>query len=219
MDKIVELITQKITEHGVLAVFFGSIIEEAVAPIPSPAVMMGAGFILLNKYPALSQEFIFDLVKIAAVGGAGALLGSYLIYSIGYFGGRPVIERTKRFTGIKWSSVEKFQNKIQNSKSDELTIATLRSIPVMPAVVIAGTCGLLRINLLSYSLSFFAGGIVRNLIFLIIGWRIGDAYKNIAHSFDSLQNLLTILIAISLLSGLGYLYYKREKEEKLPELS
>ncbi len=213
MDKFVTLIIDNITKHGLVAVFGGSFIEEMVAPIPSPAVMMGAGAILLQQYSGVSLPFILKLLEIAIVGGIGALIGSYFIYALGYFGGKPLVEKTKRFTGIKWSSIEKFQAKLNNSKSDELTIATLRSIPVMPAVVISISCGLIRVNLLSYSISFFAGGVVRNIIFLVIGWRIGEAYKSFAHGFDSIQNILTILIAIGLVGGLGYLYRKRGEEE------
>ena len=214
MDKIINWLIESIEKHGLSAVFTGSMLEEMIAPIPSPAVMMGAGAILLDKYGSFSVEFILELLKIALVGGLGALIGSYLIYSIGYFGGKPLVEITRRFTGIKWSVVERIQNKLENSKSDELTILTLRSIPVMPAVVISITSGLLRINIFSYSLSFYFGGVIRNIIFLFIGWKIGDAYKNLAHSFDSVQNFVTVLIALVLIGGLGYLYWKREKSEK-----
>jgi membrane protein DedA with SNARE-associated domain len=161
--------------------------------------------------------FILELCKIGLVGAAGALTGSYIIYALGYFGGKTFVEKTKRFTGIKWSSIEKFQAKLEGSKRDEITIATLRSIPVMPAVVISISCGLLRVNLLSYSVSFFVGGFVRNLIFLVIGWRIGEASKTLAHGFDSVQNVVTILIALLLLGGLVYLYLKRAKAEKLEQ--
>jgi membrane protein DedA with SNARE-associated domain len=217
MDKIINFLIEQIRLHGVLAVFFGSFVEEAIAPIPSPAVMMGSGFILLEKYQGVSTLFIVDLLKIALIGGLGALLGSYIIYALGYFGGKPVIEKTKRFTGLKWSHIEKFQAKLESGKRDEVTIAMLRAIPVMPAVVISGSCGLLRVNILSYSISFYIGGVVRNIIFLIIGWKIGNAYQNLAHTFDSLQNVITILIAVLLVGGLGYLYWRREKEEKVEE--
>lgn len=217
MDKVSSLLTEQIKQHGLPAVFFGSMIEEAVAPIPSPAVMMGSGFILLQEYKTIDPAFLIELMKIALVGGIGALIGSYVIYALGYFGGKPLIEKTKRFTGLKWSNIEKFQAKLDKSRNDEVTIATLRSIPVMPAVVISASCGLLRINLLSYSISFYVGGVVRNIIFLFIGWKIGDAYSNLAHSFDSLQNLMTILIALAMVAGLGYLYWRRGKTENLED--
>lgn len=215
MDKIVNILIEQIKTYGLPAVFVGSIVEEAVAPIPSPAVMMGAGFILLEKHQALTGSFVIDLMSIALIGALGALLGSYLVYSLAYFGGRPVIEKTKRFTGLSWTAIEKFESKLQNSKSDEVTIALLRSIPVMPAVVISGSCGLLRINPLSYSISFYIGGVVRNIIFLIIGWQIGDAYQSLAHGFDDVQNVVTVLIAAGMLGGLGYLYWRRGKMEKV----
>jgi membrane protein DedA with SNARE-associated domain len=217
MDKIVNWLLENIQQHGLLAVFTGSILEEMIAPIPSPAVMMGSGVMLLGEHSSVSSGFIIELLTIALIGGIGALLGSYLMYFISYFGGKPVIDRTQKFTGVKWSTIEKFQEKFKGTKRDEITIATLRSIPVMPAVVISLTCGALRINPLSYSISFFLGGIVRNLIFLIIGWRIGESYKSLAHGFDSLQNVVTVLIGGLMFAGLVYLYWRRHKAEKAEE--
>jgi LPXTG-motif cell wall-anchored protein len=217
MDKIVNWLLTSIQQHGLLAVFTGSILEEMIAPIPSPAVMMGSGVILLSEHTSVTGAFLAELSSIALIGAIGALIGSYLMYCIGYFGGKPVIEKTQRFTGVKWSTIEKFQAKFNGSRRDEVTIATLRSIPVMPAVVISLTCGALRINPVSYSISFFVGGIIRNVIFILIGWRIGEAYKNLAHSFDSVQNIVTVLIGLLLFAGLGYMYWRRNKSEKTEE--
>lgn len=214
MDTIVNWILENIEKHGLLAVFTGSFLEEMIAPIPSPAVMMGSGMMLLKEHTGFTGSFFLELMTIALIGGLGALLGSYFTYGIGYFGGKPFIEKTRRFTGVDWKTVEKFQKRFDGTKRDEVTITLLRSIPVMPAVVIAVTCGALRINPISYSITFFVGGIIRNIIFLVIGWRIGEAYKNLAHGFDSVQNVIQVLIAMALLGGLAYLYWRRHKSEK-----
>jgi len=213
-DSIINWISEMVQKYGLWGVFFGSIIEEVIAPIPSPLVQMSAGAFLLSKYNSVSAELVINMLIIALVGSVGATLGSYLMYGIGYFGGRPLVEKTSRFTGVKWSAIEKLQKRMEKSNNDEITIATLRSIPVMPSVVIAISCGVLRISPVSYTISFFSGGIIRNLIFLIVGWQMGSAYYQGANAFEDISSLITKMIAGLLFLGLIYLYYKRYKAEK-----
>lgn len=212
-DGILKWIIDFITQMGLLGVFIGSIIEEAIAPIPSPAVMMGAGFVLLKDYDSVSLGLMGNLSLIALVGAIGALIGSYLMYGIGYFGGKPMIDKTKRFTGVSWESVEKFQNKLDKSSRDEITIASLRAIPVVPSVLVAITCGVIRINPVSYSLSFFVGGFVRNVIYLIIGWQLGSAYLQGSEGFESVSDIVLKVIVALVIVVIGYLYWKRSKSE------
>mgnify|MGYP005842896421 CR=1 FL=1 len=216
---LIDWILQIIEKYGLLGVFVGSILEEIVAPIPSPVVMMAAGAGLLGTYEGFSIALALNLLLIALVGSTGATIGSYFMYGIGYFGGKPFVEKTSRFTGVSWKEVEKLQNKLSKSKSDELTIAGLRSIPVMPSVIIAVSCGVLRINPISYTLSFFSGGILRNIIFLTIGWQVGAAYAQSAEGFENVTDWVTKLIALCLVLGVGYLYWRRHKAEKAEQAS
>lgn len=213
-ESIINWISEIVHKYGLWGVFWGSIIEEIVAPVPSPLVQMSAGAFLLSKYNSVSSDLLVNMSIIALVGSVGATLGSYVMYGIGYFGGRPLVEKTSRFTGVKWSTIEKFQKKMKNSSNDELTIAILRSVPVIPSVIIAISCGILRINPLSYTISFFSGGIIRNLVFLIVGWQMGSAYYKGATVFEDISSLITRIIALILLLVLICLYYKRHKTEK-----
>jgi membrane protein DedA with SNARE-associated domain len=178
--------------------------------------MMSAGSALIENTD-INIANLLQVLVISLIGAFGALLGSYVWYIIGYIGGRPLIERTSKFSGVKWKSIEKFQAKLDKGKSDEITIATLRAIPVMPSVIIATACGVIRVKPTSYTISFLIGGIVRNIVFIVIGWRVGGALTKVAHGFDSAQDIVMVLIALIMLGVLGYLYYKRAKREKAEE--
>lgn len=216
--KLLDWISKNIEAHGLSAVFWGSIIEEIVAPIPSPAVMMGAGFVLLKEYDSVSISLAAEMGTIALIGALGALIGSFLMYLIGFYGGRPVIEKTQRFTGIKWKNIEKFQTKLESRKSDEITLIALRALPIMPSVLIALGSGVLRIKPIKYSICFYIGGVLRNIVFLILGWRIGEAYDAAAEGFDSAQNIFTILIGIAVVGIIAWIFLRKRKlEAKLNE--
>jgi membrane protein DedA with SNARE-associated domain len=214
LNSILDWILEIIVKFGLWGVFFGSLLEELIAPIPSPMVMMASGAALLGRFEGISAEFLGNLLLISLIGAAGALIGSYLPYSIGYFGGKPLIEKTSKFTGVSWKMIEKMQARLDKSSSDELTIGTLRAIPVMPSVLIAASCGVMRINPLTYAVSFYVGGVVRNLIFLILGWQLGSAYMNSANTFEDISSIVQKVIIAIFILALGYLYWRRHKAEK-----
>lgn len=203
-----------VNKFGLWGVFFASIIEEVIAPIPSPIVMMSAGAAMLSEYNSPSTGLAVEMLLIAIVGALGATIGSYLPFFIAYYGGKPLIEKTSKFTGVSWKFIEKLQARLEKSNSDEITIGSLRAIPVMPSVLIAVTCGLMRINIFSYSISFFIGGIIRGLVFLIVGWQLGAAYVDGAHAFEDVSDWVQAILLVGIIIGLGYLYWKRNRIEK-----
>ena len=64
---------------GLLGVFLGVIIESVIIPIPSPLIMMGAGFILLSPELEITAAII-QLLLIALVGAFASTLGAYIGY-------------------------------------------------------------------------------------------------------------------------------------------
>ncbi len=214
VENIIDWILEIIAKYGLLGVFIGSALEEIIAPIPSPLVMMSSGAALLGQYNDISVGLVTNMFLIAIVGSFGGTLGSYVIYALGYLGGKPMIDKTRKFTGVSWDDIQNFQSKLDGTKKDELTIMFLRAIPVMPSVVIAVSCGVLRVNPFSYFVSFFCGGVVRNICFLVIGWQMGSVYLQGADSIENLTGMVSKVIAILLFVFVVYLYVRRNNLQK-----
>ena len=64
-------------------------IESACIPLPSELIMPFAGFLVFQGK--------FKLLWVATVGAIGCNLGSLVAYEIGFFGGRPLVERYGRW--------------------------------------------------------------------------------------------------------------------------
>src|SRR5437899_4829436 len=60
-------------------------IESACIPLPSELIMPFAGYLV--------SQGRFDLFWAATAGAIGCNLGSVLAYELGYYGGRPLVER------------------------------------------------------------------------------------------------------------------------------
>src|SRR5919106_2270258 len=97
---------ESIRAHGAWSVFVGVIIESVIVPIPSPLIIMGAGFVLISPELKFVEALLPILLQIVLPGSIASTVGAYIGYGIGYFGGKPVIDRWQGFLGFSWRDVE-----------------------------------------------------------------------------------------------------------------
>ena len=85
IDSVVQWATTLIGDWGLAAVFVLMLLESACIPVPSEAIMPFAGF-------AVSEGHM-TLLGITVAGVLGNLVGSWIAYAIGYYGGQPFVDR------------------------------------------------------------------------------------------------------------------------------
>src|SRR5688572_21992871 len=96
-----ELVTQIYDSVGYLGVVLWVALESVIVPIPSELVLPFAGFLVgqgTSIEPITGQAW--NLVLVTLAGTFGATIGALVAYGIGYYGGRPVLERWGRFLRI-----------------------------------------------------------------------------------------------------------------------
>ena len=77
---------------GYPAAGLGILVESAGVPFPGETMLLAVA-----AYAALGR---LDIRMVVAIGALGALTGANIGYGIGYFGGRPFVERMGRFLHI-----------------------------------------------------------------------------------------------------------------------
>lgn len=190
---------------GAFGVFLASVVEEVLAPIPSALIMTMSGFLLLSGPVSLGS--ISALVfKVAIPAALGVTIGSYFVFYIARFGGKPIIESWGKYVGLYWSDVESLRGKMLGTKKDEILIAAARIIPIFPSVVISAFCGILQMNPIKYFVISFAGIFVRGLILGTIGWQVAGIYEKYAKVISSIENvvLLSTVLGVVLFVVLKY---------------
>ncbi|MGH7833346.1 MAG: hypothetical protein ACREQK_06860, partial [Candidatus Binatia bacterium] len=90
MTELLSWIMDSIRAYGPWSVFAGVIIESVIVPIPSPLVIMGAGFVLIDPSISVQAAFFQILLLIVLPGSIASTLGAYIGYGIGYWGGKPL---------------------------------------------------------------------------------------------------------------------------------
>jgi len=197
--------------HGQLSVFIGVMIEQVIVPIPSPMIIMGAGAILISPELSILNAFLQILWLIVLPGTIASTLGSYIGYTVSYYGGKALVIRFQRFLDVDWNQIERLEKRFQGKK-EAWSLFLARAIPVFPISLVSIFSGLFRIPIRPFTLYTFLGSIFRCLFLGFVGWWAGATYEKMAGHIDSLETIISILMLIAMGGILGYLYYKFRRQ-------
>ena len=197
MTEILNRIMDSIRAHGAWSVFVGVIIESVIVPIPSPLIIMGAGFVLISPELSFLQALPPILLQIVLPGAIASTLGAYVGYAIGYFGGKPLVDRWERFLGFRWNDVEALERRFQSGQVNT-TIFFLRALPIFPLSVISAAAGLLRLPIYQFSLWTFYGTSPRCLFLAYLGWGLGETYQGIAKGIDKAEGVVSGMLILAI---------------------
>jgi membrane protein DedA with SNARE-associated domain len=210
MESLIQAITPLVETYGVLGVFFLSLIEEIVAPVPSALALMAAGFFLIPHGLSFGEIAIPALLQVILPASVGLTLGSLFIYSVAYLGGKPLIMRWGKLFGITWEKLERAEARFTKGRADEAIIFTLRAVPVTPNFLISAVCGLVRYPVKAFIVLTFLGGVVRAILMGFVGWSVGAAYVQYAEQFSTLANLIAVLVIALLAVAALFLLIRRK---------
>jgi membrane protein DedA with SNARE-associated domain len=212
ISEMTQWIMESMRAHGQLAVFIGVMIEQIIVPIPSPMIIMGAGAILILPELSIPDAFLQILWVIVLPGAFASTLGSFIGYTISYYGGKALVVRLQRFLGVDWDEIGNLEKRFQGKK-EALSIFLFRAIPVFPISLVSIFAGLLRIPLRPFTLYTFLGSIFRCFFLAFVGWWIGSTYEKVATRLDSAETIVSIIMLVAMVGVLGYLYLKLRRKK------
>lgn len=167
--EIIETLQNTILEpnfSGALWLALIAFLGEVVAPFPSSLFLAGQ---LLFLGEAMSFALFAKLLFLVAIPMAvGTTLGSYVSYGIAYIGGKPAIEKSKKYLHFSWEDVEKFESKFRDKWYDELLFFALRAVPLTPTIPVNLIAGIIRMSPIRYTILTLLGSTVRMVIMLMI---------------------------------------------------
>lgn len=203
-----------IVAHGAWGVFLATLIEEVVSPIPSALVPLAAGFFLLSQESSVPVAILEAVGLIAVPVALGVCIGSAVVYVIGYYGGKPAIEKSQRWLGISWGDIERIERKVIRGKSDEITLVLLRLAPIIPGVALSGFCGVIRYPFWRFMATTFAGSGSRAVALALIGWQAGEFYIKYLDLISQFEKQIFIVVVI-IIAALGLAYYLWTQRRKV----
>jgi membrane protein DedA with SNARE-associated domain len=140
-------------------------IESACIPLPSEVIMPFSGYLVYTGR--------FNLYAVAAVGALGCNLGSLIAYWIGYYGGRPLVERYGSYVLLSRRELEHSERFF--ARYGSATVFVSRMLPVV-RTFIALPAGMARMPQGRFHLYTFIGSFPWCLGLAWAGMKLGERW-------------------------------------------
>ena len=189
MNTIIHSVTQFIT-HTISALgYFGvtglMAIESAAIPLPSEVIMPFAG--------VLTAAGRFNLFGVALAGAVGSVIGSWVTYAIGYFGGRPLVMKYGKYVLITHHDLDLSERFFKKFGGWSTFIG--RMLPVV-RTFISIPAGIAREPLVPFTIAAFAGSFIWSYFLAWLGQKLGDHYSDLSKYFHKLDAGIVALAAL-----------------------
>lgn len=181
-------ITEFIEATGYISIFVLMMIESMALPIPGEAIMPFAGFLIVQG------KFTWTLVILVST--SGSLVGSYLSYLIGQYGGEPFFERYGKYLLIKKHHLElthRFFNRYGG-----MTIFFSRFIPVVRHLI-SIPAGMSRMKMPAFILYTVLGAAIWNTFLTYLGFVLRQNWNEImkyGHYIDISMVVAFVLVVV-----------------------
>ena len=188
-------IISKLSYAGIIVLMA---LESCNIPIPSELIMPFAGYLV-------SQGGMN--IHIAAFCGAiGCVIGSLASYALGYYGGRPILEKYGKYLLLTRHDLE-LGDSLFLKYGDKIALAS-RVLPIV-RTFISFPAGVARMNLAKFAAYTFIGSLIWSYLLAFIGEKIGKNQALLIPYFHKFDLVIEILIV------LGVLYYIYSHVKKL----
>ncbi|MDA8218304.1 MAG: DedA family protein [Dehalococcoidales bacterium] len=170
---------------GYVGVLLAMAIESACIPLPSEIVLPMAGWMV--------SRGIWDFWVVVVFATVGNTLGSVIAYSVGAFGGRPLLERYGRYVLISAHDMEIADRWF--ARYGEWAVFFSRMLPIV-RTFISLPAGIVRMNFAKFIVYSTLGALPWSLLLVYAGKIAGDnwvAIRQFLHQFDYV--ILALLIA------------------------
>jgi membrane protein DedA with SNARE-associated domain len=172
-------------------VFVASIIEEIIAPIPSPTVMVLAGSVA-----QFQERALLALIPLALFGALGKTLGALVVYGIAHKAETFLMRTFGNFFNVSHEDVAKLGSKLGKGYKDYFFLTFLRALPIMPSVVVSAGSGLLKVSLPLFIVSTFLGTIIRDGFYLYAGYVGLEIFTAIIEQSAHIETLIEVVVVL-----------------------
>lgn len=186
-------------------VLIGGIVEELLAPIPSPLVATLAGSIASTQGIGIP-----GLLWICALATLSKTVGASVFYFLGDKIEDLIIPRFGKYIGVTHEDLESFGERFQGTWKDVLVLLLLRSIPMMPSTPISAVCGVLKVTKKTFFIGTYIGFYIREMTFIVLGYTGLAALDSLMSGIDTAETVLKILVVGSAFLFLAWLWWKRK---------
>jgi membrane protein DedA with SNARE-associated domain len=174
------------TGYGGVVLLMG--IESACIPLPSEVIMPFSGYLVFTGQ--------FKLWIVALMGAIGCNLGSEIAYEIGYYGGRPLVERYGSYILLSENELNWADRFF--SRFGDITVLISRLLPVV-RTFIALPAGITRMPRSRFHVYTFVGSFPWCLGLAYLGMKAGQNWGYLGKYFHEFDKVIAAVIAAGII--------------------
>jgi membrane protein DedA with SNARE-associated domain len=187
-----------IASYGYLAIFVLMVAESACIPVPSEVTMVFGGALAAGAVAGAH----LDLALVIAVGVAGNVVGSYIAWGVGAYGGRSAWRRWGKYVLLRPGDIDRADRWFDRHGTKAVFFGRL--LPVV-RTFISLPAGIARMNPARFGVYTLAGCIPWTAALAWAGYAVGANWQHVAGAFHGATYAIAgvivalVVVAVALL--------------------
>ena len=214
-----ETITSVIGDYGLYAVF-GLMLVDAVLPAASELVMLYAGAVAAGAFAGQNVTFFgaeiestfWAYVAMATAGTVGYVIGSLIGWGIGFYGGRPFLERRGRWFHLTSERLDRAEAWF--ARYGDWAVLLGRVMPVVRSFI-SIPAGVLEMPLVRYTVLTAVGSAVWCFGIAGAGVALGSSWEHFHENFRYADYAVGLLVVLALGYGVFKLARRRARRRAI----
>jgi membrane protein DedA with SNARE-associated domain len=183
-----------LTHAGYAALIVFGFVEACCIPISSEITFGFAGVLAFQGH--------LNLVLVIVIGSLAELAGSYVSYSVGRIGGRPLVERLGKYALITRKDIDRAERFLAGRGA--WTVVVGRMLPVIRAFI-SIVAGLVEVPAGQFGLLSLVGTVIYATVLSVIGYEVGSAWHSISHDISIGGYVIVVLVVVAIV---GFVVYR-----------
>lgn len=197
-EVITQFVTDIILQVGYPGIFILMALGSACTPMPSEVVMVFSGYI--------AQQGKLNFWLVGIVGTLGGLAGSIVTYYIGYYGGRPIMEKYGKYIMIEKHEIDLADRWF--AKYGDRAVFISRLLPIIRAFI-SLPAGITRMNFTKFIVYSLVGSLPWVFVLTYLGIILGNNWNMLEHYWIYVD-IATVLGIFAFIVYVGYKVFMRK---------
>lgn len=161
-------------------------INSMAIPIPSEIILPFTGYLVF-----IGRFSMFWAVLASTI---GAVLGSWLIYWLALFGGRPLIKRLRFiFHDLEMETADRFFKKL-----GPIAVFICRVLPIIHTYI-SLPAGLFKMRFWPFTFYTAIGALIWNWLLIFVGFKAGENWQAIKETLKPFDGLILVIIILGII--------------------
>ena len=184
-----------ITDYGYWAVFLLMVAESACIPVPSELVMTLGGALAAGAVDGAHP----NIALVVVAGTLGNVVGSYLAWAVGRYGGRPAVQHWGRYVWLGEKDIERAERWFDRHGFKAVFFG--RVLPVV-RTFISLPAGFARVDPFRFGVYTLLGCLPWTLGLAWAGYALGGNWEDVEHAMNGPNYTIAGVVLLLLVAGL-----------------